>query len=86
MFVSVKSDGLGDFWNEWRKLWQLSDILNLTGKIYNIRHAWTLKEIGKTREGVHTGDGNETTSHKWKPVGLKYSKFWLLDLLGTSEI
>jgi len=45
-----------------------------------------LKEISKTREGVHTGDDNETTLHKWDPMGLTYSKFWLLDLLGSSEI
>jgi len=44
------------------------DILNLAGKIYNVRHAWTLKEISKTREGVHTGDDNGTTLHKWKPM------------------
>jgi len=62
------------------------DILNLAGKIYNVRHAWTLKEICKTREGVHTVDDNEATLHKWKPIGLTYSKFWLLDLLGSSEM
>jgi len=64
------------------------DILNLAGKIYNIRHACTLKEIVKTREGVrvHMGDDNETTLHKWEPMGLTYSKFRLLCLLGSSEI
>ena len=62
------------------------DILNLAGKIYNVRHAWALKEISKTREGVHTGDGNGTTLHKWEPVGLTYSKYLTLDLLGNSEI
>jgi len=51
------------------------EILNLAGKIYNVKHAWTLKEISKTREGVHTGDDNRTTLHKWKPMGLTYSKF-----------
>jgi len=51
------------------------NILNLAGKIYNVRHAWTLKEISKTHEGVHTGDDNGTTSRKWKPMGLTYSKF-----------
>ena len=51
------------------------DILNLAGKIYNVRHAWTLKEISKTREGVHMGDDNGTTLHKLKPMGLTYSKF-----------
>ena len=40
------------------------DILNLTGKIYNVKHAWTLKEISKTREGVHTGDDNGTALRK----------------------
>jgi len=39
-------------------------ILNLAGKIYDIRRACTLREISKTREGVHTGDDNETTLHK----------------------
>ena len=61
------------------------DILNLAAKIYNVRHAWTLKEISKTREGVHTGDDNGTL-HEWKLMGLTYSKFWLFDLLGSSEI
>lgn len=28
----------------------------------------------------------ETTLHKWEPMELKYSKFWLLDLLVGSEI
>jgi len=51
------------------------DILNLSGKIYKVRHDWTLKEISKTREGFHTGDDNETTLHKLKPIGLTYSKF-----------
>jgi len=66
MFVRVKIDGLGKVWKKtdfvnidgfWR-------ILNLAGKIYNVRHAWTLKEISDTREGVHTGDDNGTTVHK----------------------
>jgi len=51
------------------------DILNLAGKIYNIKHACTLKEISKTREGVHTSDENETTLLKWEPMEFKYSKF-----------
>jgi len=50
------------------------DILNLAKKIYNIRYACTLRETSKTREGVHTGDDNETL-HKWEPMELKYSKF-----------
>jgi len=29
------------------------DIVNLAGKIYNVRHAWTLKEIIRTRVGSH---------------------------------
>ena len=63
------------FWNNCRcKLRQLLDILNLAGKICNIRHACTLKEISKTREGVHTGDDNETALRKWEPMELK-SKF-----------
>ena len=45
------------------------DTLNRVGKICNVRHAWTLKEISETREGVHTGDSNETMFHKWKPMG-----------------
>jgi len=45
-----------------------------------------ITEISKTREGVHTGDDNETMLHKWEPMELMYSKFWLLDLLGSSEI
>ena len=32
------------------------------------------------------GDDSETTLHKWEPMEFKYSKFWLLDLLGSSEI
>jgi len=40
------------------------DILNLAGKIYIVRHAWTLKEIGKTREGVHTGNDSGTLLHE----------------------
>jgi len=40
------------------------DILNLAGKTYNVRHAWTLKEISKMREGVHTGDDKEAALHK----------------------
>ena len=84
MSVSVKIDGLGKVWKNWHcKLWQFLDIVNLAGKIYNIRHAWTLKEISKKHEG---GDDNEPALHKWKPMGLTYSKFWLLDLLGSSEI
>jgi len=51
------------------------NILNLARKIYNIRHACTLREISKTREGVHTDDDNETTVHKWEPIELKHSKF-----------
>jgi len=86
MFVNVKIDGLGKVWKNWRKHWQLLDAVNLAGKIYNIRHAWTLKEISKTREGGHMGDDNETMLHKLKPMGLTYSKFWLLDLLGSGEI
>jgi len=55
------------------------EIVNLGGKIYNVRHAWTLKEISRTRVGVHTRDNNEQALHKWKPMGLTYSKssdFW----------
>ena len=37
------------------------------------------------REGVHTGD-NEITLRKWEPMELRYSKFWLLDLLESNEI
>ena len=74
LFVSVKIDGLGNVLEKWRcKLWHLLDILNLARKIYNIRHAWTLKEISKTREGVHAGDDIETTLHKWKPMALKWT-------------
>jgi len=40
------------------------DIVNLAEKIYNVRHAWTLKEISRTRVGVHTGDNNEPALHK----------------------
>jgi len=38
-------------------------ILNLARKIYNIRHVYTLRELSKTREGVHTGydTGNNVT-------------------------
>ena len=87
MFVSVKIYGLGKVLKNWRcKLSQFLDIVNLAGEIYNIRHAWTLKKISKTREGVHTGEDNEPALHKWKPMGLTYSKFWLLDLLESSEI
>jgi len=50
------------------------DTVNLAGKIYNVRHAWTLKEISRTRVGVHTSDDNEPVLHKWKPTGLTYSK------------
>ena len=50
-------------------------MVNLAEKIYNVRHAWTLNEISRTRVGVHTGDNNEPASHKWKPMGLTYSKF-----------
>ena len=50
------------------------DIVNLAGKIYNVRRAWTLKEISRTRVGVHAGDNNEPALHNWKPVGLTYSK------------
>jgi len=52
------------------------DILNLAKRIYNIWHACTVREIIKTREGFHMGDGNETTLHKWEPMELKYSNFW----------
>ena len=87
MFVSVKTDGLGNVLEQCHcKCWQLLDILNLARKIYNIRHACTLKESSKTREGVHTGDDNETTLHKQYPMALKYSKSWLMDLLGSSEV
>ena len=87
MFVSVRIDGLGKVWKNWCcKHWQLLGILNLAGKIYNVRHAWTLKEISKTHEWVHTSDNIGTTLHKWKPMGLTGSKFWLLDPLGSSEI
>jgi len=27
------------------------DIVNLAEKVYNVRHAWTLKEISRTRVG-----------------------------------
>jgi len=40
------------------------DIVNLAEKIYNVRHAWTLKEISRTRVGVHTSDNNEPALHK----------------------
>jgi len=40
------------------------DNLNLAWKIYNVRHAWTLKENSKTHEEVHTGDDNGTTLYK----------------------
>ena len=50
-------------------------ILNLAGKIYKVRHAWTLNEISKIREGVHTSDDIGAALHKWEPMGLKYSKF-----------
>jgi len=40
------------------------DTLNHLGKIYNVRHAWTLKEISETREGVHLGDNNGRMLHK----------------------
>jgi len=40
------------------------DTLDRAGKIYSVRHAWTLKQISKTREGVHTGDDNGTMLHK----------------------
>jgi len=29
------------------------DIVNLAEKIYNVRHAWTQKEISRTRVGSH---------------------------------
>ena len=32
------------------------NIVNFSGKIYNIRHAWTLKEISGTLVGVHKVD------------------------------
>jgi hypothetical protein len=32
------------------------NIVNFSGKIYNIRNAWTLKEISGTRVGVHKVD------------------------------
>jgi len=66
MFVSVKIDGLGMVWKktDFVNIDNFWYILNLAGKIYNVRHAWTLKEISKTREGVHTGDDNGTTLHK----------------------
>jgi len=38
--------------------------LNRVGEIYNVRHAWTLKEISETREGVHSGDNNGRMLHK----------------------
>ena len=40
------------------------DTLNRVGKIYNVRHAWTLKEISETHEGVHSGDNNGRMLHK----------------------
>ena len=49
-------------------------ILNRAEKIYNVRHAWTLKEISETREGVHSGGSNVTTLRKWERMGLTYSK------------
>ena len=49
-------------------------IVNLAEKIYNVRHAWTLNEISRTRVGVHTADNNEPALHKWKTMGLMYSK------------
>jgi len=77
MFVSVRIDGLGKVWKktDFVNIDSFWDNLNLAGKIYNIRHAWTLKEISKTRKGVHTGDDNGRTLHKWKPMGLTYWKF-----------
>jgi len=88
MFVSVKTDDLGKVWEktDFVNIDSFWDILNLPGKISNVRHARTLKEISKTCEGVRAGDDNGTKLHKWKPTGLTYSKFWLLDLLGSSKI
>ena len=50
------------------------DIINLAEKSYNVRHAWTLKEISRTRVGVYAGDNNEPALHKWKLMGLTYLK------------
>ena len=55
-------------------------------KISNLVYDRRKREISKTREGVHTGDDNETTLRKWEPIELGYSKFLLLDLSGSSEI
>ena len=64
MFVNVKIDGLGKVWKKKKtdfvNIDSFWDVLNLAGKIYNVRHTWTLKEISKTHEGVHTGDDNGT--------------------------
>jgi len=46
--------------NDFENIDSFWDILNLAGKIYNVRHLWTLKEISKTLEGVDTGDNNGT--------------------------
>ena len=40
-------------------------------------YACTLREISKTREGVHTSNDNLTTLRKWEPVELQYLKFYL---------
>jgi len=44
----------------------------LLGRVTMLGTLWALKEISKTREGVHTSDDNGTALHKWKPMGLIY--------------
>jgi len=62
-FVRVKIDGFGNF------LRKKSDVVNFDSlKGYLISHACTLREISETREGVHTGDDNETTLRKWETL------------------
>jgi hypothetical protein len=56
------------------------DLFKISNLIYDGR------KICITRVGVHTSYNNETTLHKWEPLELKHSEFWLLDLLGSSEI
>jgi len=39
------------------------------GKIYNVRHTWTLKKLGRSN------DNSGRMLHNKKPVGLMYTKF-----------
>jgi len=87
LFVSVKINGLGHFLKQLTL--QTSTAfghLKSCWEGHHISHTCTLREtVGWVKEFTWVMTLG-TTLHKWEPMEVKYSKFGLLDLLGSSEI